>query len=1753
MSDQEIQEGFKAKDSDPMSRLAEIERKLKQGEERGIYRLQEGYLQKEAQGILAEEANKEAHGLPSKRAEVNKWMQDHPELELDTSRDKGFVEKSLDSGIRFIGEMAQMGLEGTKQSVKEPLMWGTVAAIWAGSLALAPVTGGASLFVPTTATAAWLGSATALTALSFGMTAGRTKYMADLEAGLAYNEYVESGVNPEIAKPIAETVGALNGILESMQFETMVKAVPGVNDLAKRTTSLAKNELSKKLLKIGTAYGVDLGGNVLEEMLQESNTNLGATLSMYMQEAPNPNTEEGLKLLTKTMTSEEHLARVAESGIQAAMSMWLMPIGSSAGSFAVNRTITQLEQSAAKKVANGWYTEEEKQTKAYQDEAKKVLPYTVEVLDKDAVDNKSEDSVKGLAAVVTILEEVEKRPDLSNEDKAKISETKQKANEALAKVEYDVKSENPDIELATTNKQEIEQKVLSGELPRINPNLTEVNLELRQKAQDKGIYTIIYNGLLEGKRKSEISAEVEKLLPRKERNAIGIMQYINAVEIVEQEIKMQFNAAKIANLMSVKDSLKNKAPEQPTTNETEVSQPTDSLNEENATTVNVEPEKGNDTATPIPKEPLEVNEGKFEPTDAVKVPVKDIQLDPKRFQFRFNGTTNRMEGIAWNDKLAGTILLWESEYGDLYVVNGHHRVMAAKDNNVQTLDAKILRGITAEQARAEGAILNIAEGSADAIDTAKFLRDTNSTLDDLTKLGVPPKSKIARDGANLAKLEDGLFYMAATKQIPYERAVMIGRELGDDKVAQRQFYDMMVKEEAKRGYLKDSTIDAMLNQVKAVGAVEYFQESLLGADDTRSAVVERAELVGYVKDNLKNKKSVLKKITKTKNAKMLEQLGNKINTEDNVEQMELADQALYLLDKTVNAKDSKVSKMFNELAVEYAKTGDKKILDKALSMVGDLMESGELLQEAFGKDKAKTELLDTLEEQIDGQADLFGMAQIKEMPSIKVIAKRGTNEDTHAKLMPLIEIMEKNPIFNGLEIVFTGQESTRFMDRSELDAKGYRNYKPGYYTEYGSFRSLPGAYIDTRAKGDNAERTNQGDSTGDSIRNNEYTPKTGYTRGNISLTNSAQVDTLLHEAIHSIQDILERVDPEFSVLVKAWENEIFELAKEQGIELPQGKEMLAHALMLGEFGYANDSFELAKAVEVPTEIIDRFKDMLGKQFVKEAMGTNKADSNRKLKADYKKIADINLQSTEIAQSIAQARNRRLNKIKMDLRAGEPIRYYSPDTTTYAIAIPKDTDYEVSFFNEQGLLTKAVLDINKLAKKLSDMKMYYNPGEISYQLKQFNRDQIDNVVMGNTIGSPMEIVRAFENARIGNFTATDYDNYLKGKLNEADNKDLLKAIKQAAEKGLDKPNNEVTIHEYVNRFYPQPDLRRNEYLLREIDGKIEYYERQFSKANPYDPNGTIPERVLRTFNSAAKAIEGIRAIDNLDLDMEDYKELLFKQHFSYMPDYWDKLVREYEDFRDNVETFRRDYSPMFDGRPKFNISYQVKKADINTEEFKTFFGKSVAVDEEGNPLTVYHGSPNQFNEFSYKFMRTNGTAHGAGFYLTNSKEIAESYSEEGGMLFEGYVRIEKPLHNDRLTIKRLEVKKLLKALDPTGEGNHLSNYGDVKYEGYNSVLENAVSSLMEYSENDVDLISDIINTGGGNWQEDYMRVTQLLGYDGIVVDKGDGVKYFIPFLPTQIKSVYNDGTFGLYDPNINYQLKSAIDVEGFYSNLEKVLD
>ena len=195
--------------------------------------------------------------------------------------------------------------------------------------------------------------------------------------------------------------------------------------------------------------------------------------------------------------------------------------------------------------------------------------------------------------------------------------------------------------------------------------------------------------------------------------------------------------------------------------------------------------------------------------------------------------------------------------------------------------------------------------------------------------------------------------------------------------------------------------------------------------------------------------------------------------------------------------------------------------------------------------------------------------------------------------------------------------------------------------------------------------------------------------------------------------------------------------------------------------------------------------------------------------------------------------------------------------------------------------------------------------------------------------------------------------------------------------------------------------------------------------------------------------------------------------------------------------------------------------------------SKVVDENGEPLVVWHGSPSDFNEFSLRYLGTNGTAEGYGFYFTDRRAVAESYARgteaqrhqgANGRLFEVFLNIAKPLSNERVTMTREEFRRFLRELNrqTDADGNPLellSNYGDAAYEGAEAVMNEAERLEYDGNDNDVDIVHSIINAVG-----DKERVFRVLrsttGFDGIVADNpkwGGDQTVYVAFNPTQIKS------------------------------------
>ena len=127
-----------------------------------------------------------------------------------------------------------------------------------------------------------------------------------------------------------------------------------------------------------------------------------------------------------------------------------------------------------------------------------------------------------------------------------------------------------------------------------------------------------------------------------------------------------------------------------------------------------------------------------------RVKTGEIAADPARFQFK--GDVNA-EGVAqdkalggqWDDKSAGVLYLWEDKNGRKFVVNGHHRLALANRLNVPEVNAIIDReadGVTAEQARRNGALQNIRQGQGTVLDYANFIRQEGMGEEEAGKEGL---------------------------------------------------------------------------------------------------------------------------------------------------------------------------------------------------------------------------------------------------------------------------------------------------------------------------------------------------------------------------------------------------------------------------------------------------------------------------------------------------------------------------------------------------------------------------------------------------------------------------------------------------------------------------------------------------------------------------------------------------------------------------------------------------------------------------------------------------------------------------------------------------------------------------------------------------------------------------------------------------------------------------------------------------------
>jgi hypothetical protein len=255
----------------------------------------------------------------------------------------------------------------------------------------------------------------------------------------------------------------------------------------------------------------------------------------------------------------------------------------------------------------------------------------------------------------------------------------------------------------------------------------------------------------------------------------------------------------------------------------------------------------------------------------IEIAVRDLKLAPARFQYKAGADTQTGAGLALNDcrffdlGLSGVITTWYSPDGFLFVVNGHQRVELAKrlgydgPLRCQVLDSgtshpnAILRGVDAAYARTYGALINISEGRGDALDAAKLMRDTKMSDVEMSKRGISLTDKLMAQAVPLSQLDEAVFRAAIFGRIEVSTAVLIGRELADDREAQLEIFRLTQQDGRNphhMEYLTDSRLLELIRLGKSAGTVET-QGGLFGPSK-ESLLHQKAELLERVKKHLRS-------------------------------------------------------------------------------------------------------------------------------------------------------------------------------------------------------------------------------------------------------------------------------------------------------------------------------------------------------------------------------------------------------------------------------------------------------------------------------------------------------------------------------------------------------------------------------------------------------------------------------------------------------------------------------------------------------------------------------------------------------------------------------------------------------------------------------------------------------------------------------------------------------------------------------------
>ena len=261
--------------------------------------------------------------------------------------------------------------------------------------------------------------------------------------------------------------------------------------------------------------------------------------------------------------------------------------------------------------------------------------------------------------------------------------------------------------------------------------------------------------------------------------------------------------------------------------------------------------------------------------------------------------------------------------------------------------------------------------------------------------------------------------------------------------------------------------------------------------------------------------------------------------------------------------------------------------------------------------------------------------------------------------------------------------------------------------------------------------------------------------------------------------------------------------------------------------------------------------------------------------------------------------------------------------------------------------------------------------------------------------------------------------------------------------------EMTAEEERQRYYMESELLQNGYTQDQLN-----------------------QMSIDELDAALQDVADIKAIDETDID--DLPDIPFQE-----------LGEPYTGETINIDGQERSV---------FNSNGErIAQSEAALRNFYKWFGNSKAVDAQGRPLILYHGSDVKFDTFKYPdysntLMSWKGTKDK--FFFADKKELAETYSMNRDVVYSVYLKTENP-----------------KIIDAKGADWTQVRYKDV-------VTPDQVAEKVAEEGYDALIIKDINES----------------------FTDGETVTDYIMFDNKQIKSTQNRGTFSETDPNIYYQTK-----------------